>query len=180
MSLEVSNLDHLGLVAGIIDEIGIEAEVNRLIGEEVGEKISAGTVVKALLLNGLGFVSSPLYLFSRFWEGKSVEHLLGAGVKASYLNDDKIGRVMDKLYQFGVNELFVLISLKARQHYEVSTKIGHLDSTSFHVHGDYNYLEQPGRIKITHGYSRDHRRDLKPFMMDLMCTGDGGESLRSN
>ena len=174
MSIEVSNLDHLGLVAGILDEMGIEAEVNRRLGEEVGEKISAGKVVKAMILNGLGFVSSPLYLFSRFFEGKAVEHLLGAGVKAEYLNDDKMGRVMDRIYQFGVNELFVLISLKARQHYEVSTKIGHLDSTSFHVHGDYNYPEQPGRIKITYGYSRDRRPDLKQFMMDLMCTGDGG------
>ena len=71
MSLEVSNLDHLGLGAGIVDEMGIEAEVNRLLGQEVGEKISAGKVVKALLLNGLGFVSSPLYLFSRFFEGKA-------------------------------------------------------------------------------------------------------------
>ena len=155
MPLEVSNVDHLGLVAGIIDEVGIEAEVNRLIGEEVGEKISAGKVVKALILNGLGFVSSPLYLFSRFFEGKAVEHLLGEGVKAEYLNDDKIGRVMDKVYQLGVNELFVSIGLKGLKRYEVSTKIGHLDSTSFHVHGEYDYPEEPGRIKITHGYSRD-------------------------
>ena len=34
MSVEVSNLDHLGLVAGIIDEIGIERKINELIGEE--------------------------------------------------------------------------------------------------------------------------------------------------
>jgi len=71
MSVEVSNLDHLGLVAGIIDEIGIEEEVDRLLGKELGEKVSAGKVVKALILNGLGFVSSPLYLFSHFWDGKA-------------------------------------------------------------------------------------------------------------
>ena len=29
MSIEVSNIDHLGLVAGIIDEIGIEKKINR-------------------------------------------------------------------------------------------------------------------------------------------------------
>jgi len=49
------------------------------LGKEPGEKVSAGQVVKALILNGLGFVSSPLYLFSRFLEGKPVEHLFGAG-----------------------------------------------------------------------------------------------------
>jgi transposase len=33
--------------------------------------------------------------------------------------------------------------------------------------------EEPGTIHITHGYSRDHRPDLKQFMVDLMCSGDG-------
>lgn len=33
--------------------------------------------------------------------------------------------------------------------------------------------EEPDTIHITHGYSRDHRRDLKQFMVDLMCSGDG-------
>jgi len=31
--MEITNLDHLGLVAGIIDEIGIESIINRRLGE---------------------------------------------------------------------------------------------------------------------------------------------------
>ncbi len=31
----------------------------------------------------------------------------------------------------------------------------------------------PGHIEITKGYSRDHRPDLKQFIVDLMCSGDG-------
>ncbi|MDE5105953.1 MAG: DUF4277 domain-containing protein, partial [Trichodesmium sp. St17_bin3_1_1] len=76
MSIEVSNLDHLGLVAGIIDEIGIEQKINQLLGEELSEKITGGQAVKGMLLNGLGLVSSPLYLFSKFFEGKAIEHLI--------------------------------------------------------------------------------------------------------
>jgi hypothetical protein len=34
------------------------------------------------ILNGLGFVSAPMYLFSRFSEGKPTEHLLGEGVRS--------------------------------------------------------------------------------------------------
>ncbi|NER08705.1 MAG: DUF4277 domain-containing protein [Okeania sp. SIO3C4] len=77
-----SNLDHLGLVAGIIDEIGIEQKINQLLGEQLPEKITGGQAVKGMLLNGLGLVSSPLYLFSRFFEGKAIEHLIAQGVKA--------------------------------------------------------------------------------------------------
>jgi transposase len=55
--------------------------------------------VKAIILNGLGFVSKPLYLFPKFFEDKPIEHLLGKGIKSEEINDDKIGRVMDYLHK---------------------------------------------------------------------------------
>ena len=89
MSIEVSNIDHLGLVAGIIDEIDMEQKINQLLGEQLPEKITGGQVVKGMVLNGLGLVSSQLYLFSKFFEGKRIEHLIGKGVKTEYFNNDK-------------------------------------------------------------------------------------------
>jgi hypothetical protein len=47
--IEVKNLDHLGIVAGIIDELGIEDLVNQALGTDKREKISAGIIVKAKL-----------------------------------------------------------------------------------------------------------------------------------
>ena len=61
--MTVANLDHLGIVAGIIDEMGIAEEINTKIGRNSREKVSAGVMVKAMILNGLGFVSAPLYMF---------------------------------------------------------------------------------------------------------------------
>jgi transposase len=40
------------------------------------------------------------------------------------------------------------------------------------VDGKYENCESGG-IEITYGYSRDHRPDLKQFMMNLICVGDG-------
>ena len=54
----VPNLDHLGIVAGIIDEISLVEQVNQLVGQQPGEIVSPGQVVKAIILNGLGFVSA--------------------------------------------------------------------------------------------------------------------------
>ncbi len=65
-AITVSNLDHLGLVAGMIDELGIVEKINDLVGSQPGEKVSPGHAVKAMIINGLGLVSSPLYLFSKF------------------------------------------------------------------------------------------------------------------
>jgi len=61
--IKIKNIDHLGIVAGLIDEIGIVEIINHQLGIDVREKISSGTLVKSILINGLGFVSRPLYLF---------------------------------------------------------------------------------------------------------------------
>lgn len=134
--IKIKNIDHLGIVAGLIDEIGIVEIINSKLGIDVREKISAGILVKAILMNGLGFVSRPLYLFSQFFEDKGIETLLGTGIKADYINDDKIGRVMDKLYKYGLNKIFMEIVLAAIKKFQIDLKYAHLDSTSFHLHGE--------------------------------------------
>jgi hypothetical protein len=40
--IEIKNLDHLGIVAGIIDEIGIVEKVNELLGTDDRENINCG------------------------------------------------------------------------------------------------------------------------------------------
>ena len=189
-NLEIKNLNHLGIIAGIIDEIEIVEIINEQLGTDKKEIVNPGIIIKAIILNGLGFVSRPLYLFPQFFEDKATEHLLGKGILPEHLNDDKIGRVMDKCYDYGISELFLLIALAAAKKYQVNLGYSHLDSSSFSVHGEYKELlplltessssastqvdvvkEIP--IKITHGYSRDHRPDLKQFMLNMIVSGDG-------
>jgi transposase len=193
--IEIQNIDHLGIVAGIIDSIGIVEIINELIGVEKGEKVSAGQVVKAMIINGLGFVSKPLYMFPEYFETIACEHLIGAGIKPEYLNDDKLGRVMDKMFRKGLGTIFFIIALKAAKKFGVSLSTSHLDSSSMHVHGEYNTslpevifesqkvgdnqeleelaVKSPKEITITYGYSRDHRPDLKQFIIEMICSGDG-------
>jgi transposase len=159
-------------VAGLIDEIGVVEILNKRLGIDPREKVSTGVIVKAMLLNGLGFVSAPLYLFGQFFQGKATEQLLGEGVKPEHLNDDRLGNVLDELYAAGLSEIFLEISLAAANKFEIKRETAHLDSTSFHVDGEYKKSE-PGVIEITYGYSRDRRPDLKQFMMNLICVGDG-------
>ena len=86
--------------------------------------------------------------------------------------------MLDKLYKSGLNQIFVAIVLEVMKKYKLNVETTHLDSSSFHVHGQYETvktgeLEEPKVINITYGYSRDHRPDLKQFVMDLICTSDG-------
>jgi hypothetical protein len=51
-------------------------------------------------------VSRPLYLFSQFFEDKAIEKLNRRGINSEYLNDDKIGLLMDDIYKLGLTNLF--------------------------------------------------------------------------
>lgn len=64
--IEIQNLDHLGIVAGIIDAIGLVDIINELVGQSAQEKVSPGHVVKAMSLNGLGNVRQSFVYVSRF------------------------------------------------------------------------------------------------------------------
>jgi transposase len=108
--IDVQNIDHLGIIAAIIDDIGIVEIVDRELGSHPQEKVSAGQAVKAMILNCMGFLTAPLYLFSEFFTGKATEHLIGKGVKAEYLNESRLGRVMDQIYTYGITLLFVKIA----------------------------------------------------------------------
>jgi hypothetical protein len=72
---------------------------------------------------------------------------------------------MDKLSKYRLTKLFLIIALEVVIKYGVATKYFHLDSTSLHLHGEYNNcLNNLGQelgmnreylINITQGYSRD-------------------------
>ena len=72
--IEIENINHLGIIAGIIDELNIVDIINQELGIEEQEIVNSGEIVKAIILNGLGFVSQPLYLFPKFFEDKATEH----------------------------------------------------------------------------------------------------------
>ena len=63
MTIEVRNLDHLGLVAGLIDEIGIVELINEQLGEHLAQKISAGQVMFCLFTKLLKFLTCLMSVY---------------------------------------------------------------------------------------------------------------------
>ena len=61
------NLDHLGLIAGMVDELGLPKLIDTVIKQDHEQRqVSVGTCVKAMILNGPGFVNRVLYLMPHF------------------------------------------------------------------------------------------------------------------
>jgi Transposase len=97
-------LDHLGIVSAVCREINVASEIDRIVGVDPRQKVTCGEAVVAMVLNALGFVDRPLYLFPEFMGTKPVEILIREGLKAEDFNDDVLGRTLDKLYRAGPRE----------------------------------------------------------------------------
>ena len=170
-------LDHLGLVAGMSNELGIGAVLDQATQHNPEMHIvTVGNAVKAMVLNGLGFVNQQLYLVPMFFHNKPTHRLLGPGIEATHLNDDTLGRVLDTRYEAGVTELYRLIAVTAAQRLGLTPSFAHLDRPSFHLDGRYNSAEEPDAhvMHITRGYSRDHRPDLNHVRLDVIVEHQAG------
>lgn len=59
------------------------------------------------------------------------------------------GRVLDKLYVTGLSQSFTAIALEAAVKFDVCLNTVHLDSSSFHLHGEYKYDAERGSRLVT-------------------------------
>jgi len=172
------NLDHLGLVSGMIDELNLVSLLNGYLNTDgIKRDVSLGLMIKALVLNGLGFSQRTLYMVSHFFSDKPVEHLLGSGVSSSQLNDTSLGRCLDAIYDYGCTELYSNLSVSICKTLGLSPKVVHMDSTDFHLEGVYNSLSEDVSEKEIHlcrGYSRDHRPDCNQVVLNLIVENQAG------
>jgi transposase len=163
---ETKRIDHLGIVAGVCENIELINQIDAATGP-CERKVSCGQAVQAMVLNALGFSSRALYLMPDYLHNKPVDVLIGEGLKAEDFNDDSLGRTLDDLYESGVTEVFGQVATHALNQYGISVRFAHLDTSSFHLHGEYEEQE-PQAIEIVRGYSKDHRPDLKQVVLSLI------------
>jgi transposase len=178
---ESKSLAHLGLVAGMIDELHIVENIDKQLQlDGVSREVSIGTICKALILNGLGFSQRTLYMVTSFFEDKPIDILLGESIKASQLNDTVLGRGLDAIHAYGCTELYAYLAPELCRILGLDGKVAHMDSTDFHVDGVYNsnQSEVDGKlIRLTQGYSRDHRPDLNQVVLNLIVECQAGIAL---
>jgi transposase len=178
-AVRVERLDHLGLIAAVINDLGLVSLIDARLKPDDQEAITPGEAVKGMILNGLGFANRPLSLSPQFFANKPLDLLFRPDVTAEMFNRFKLGRTLDEVNTYGSDLLFSEIALVVCQQEAIDQRFNHLDTTSFSLTGDYVPESDQQAITITHGYSQDHRPDLKQAVVELMVSQDGGGPLVS-
>jgi len=174
---EIKNLDHLGLIAAQFDDLGLVELIDSMVPQDKEKRtVSLGQSVKAMVINGLGFANHTLYLMPEFFADKPIERLIGPGITADDLNQNLFGRNLDVIHEFDVTQFYMRLSAHTVRQLELPCLGAHIDTTSFHVDGDYNSDRDAneGVVKITKGYSRDHRPDLNQVGLQLIVENQAG------
>jgi transposase len=138
--------------------------------------LPTGTVLAVLLCNLL-LAREPLYGIAAWAASFVPEHLGLLPGQAALLNDDRCGRALNHLYRADRASLFTAITLRVIRIFQLTLRQLHQDTTTITFSGEYQ--DQPPAVqsdrpaRITRGYNKDHRPDLKQLLYNRTITADG-------
>jgi transposase len=143
----------------------------------------APTTGVMLLLKNVLLCREPLYGIGE-WAARYAPEALGfADTQLPSLNDDRVGRCLDRLFQSDVSALVLALATHVVREFQVDLDELHNDSTTITFHGAYADAAQEEkrgqrtRMAITWGYNKDHRPDLKQLLYILTVARDGAVPL---
>ncbi|MGK2855295.1 MAG: IS1634 family transposase [Microbacteriaceae bacterium] len=166
------------IVNYLLDRLGLPG----LLGEALGEvdartKLAPAAAIRLVITNLL-LGREPLYALGE-WAVRYDPALLGlSDAEVAAINDDRVGRALDALFDADRASLLTAVMLAAISEFDIDTTRLHNDSTSISVHGAYRDAvgtQRAGKPTpvITQGHSKDHRPDLKQLVWILTVSADG-------
>src|SRR6266702_1173884 len=135
-------------------------------------------VVIASVVANLAVGHRPLYSLSEWWAAAYAPALLHLGEDGpGLLNDDRVGRVLDRLFLADRGSLLTELMVGVTGEFAIDCSRLHNDSTSVSVHGAYQAaggtpVAGTPVPAITFGHSKDHRPDLKQLVFILTVSAD--------
>jgi transposase len=134
-------------------------------------------VVLCVLVTNLLLARQPLYALPDWVKRRVPEHLGLQADQVNFFNDDRVGRALDHLRRADRATLLTALILDVVHEFKIDLSEFHQDTTTVTVHGDYlgqPPLEQANRPpRITFGYNKDHRPDLKQLVYSVTISSDG-------
>jgi transposase len=132
-----------------------------------------------LLVRNLLISREPLYGVGE-WAARHDTHWLDlSDEQLPALNDDRVGRALDRHFDADVAALVLDVAAHAVNAFDVTLDELHNDSTTVTFHGGYENaarertLRGKLRLAVTGGHNKDHRPDLKRLLYILTVSCDG-------
>src|SRR5262250_2036593 len=110
-AVRVERLDHFGLIASVIKDVGLISMIDARLVPDEQEEITPGEAMAGMILNGLGFANRPLSLTPQFFANQPLDLLFREGVRAEMFNRFQLGRTLEEVYAYGWDLLFSALAV---------------------------------------------------------------------
>jgi hypothetical protein len=178
LRLESARIGALPLINAFYDRLGLPALLEAALPvTDPRLKLAPATAIRLVVTNLL-IGREPIYGLCE-WAARYSPELLGLSeADLAVLNDDRIARALDALFDADRASLLTAVVLAAVRGFNIDTSRLHNDSTSIAVSGVYRTArgqQQRGKPTpaIAFGHSKDHRPDLKQLVWILTVADDG-------
>jgi len=169
VSVSAYDASYLPILRAYADKLDLQSTIDECINGEM--EISPGLVVKAMVLDA-GTGRTPLFRLNDYFRDKDREVLLGEDIPPEKLRDHTLGRVLDRLYDFGTRKILTRIAAAGLKLARIEQSGVHFDTTSIRTWGDFD-PEKDDPVLMTYGHSKDRRPDLKQFVISLLTVKGG-------
>jgi len=167
LEIRAVKLGALPIIRHFTDRLGLRRALEAYVPKDSREKVPASDTLYAILCNVI-LERFPLYKMGEWCQEREVLSPDLCGV----LNDDRVGRALDRLFRSDRATLITDVVLRAIEEFELNMDRLHNDSTSLKFFGEYEQL-RPKAARPKRGHSKDHRPDLKQLVFSLTICGDG-------
>jgi transposase len=173
-SLRVERLDHLGVIASVIKDIGLSDMINARLVPDAQEVITPGEAMAGMILNGLGFANRPLSLPPQFFAHKPLALVWREGMHAEMFQRFPLARPLDEAYADGCELCFPALALAVCAQAGLALRFNPRDPTSLSLSGADVPARDAQAMSLTHGDARAHRPALQQAVLDLLVSPAGG------
>lgn len=179
--LQAYSVGSIPIINHFMRRLGLEDILARELTPAGDPRIEPARSIVVLLRN-IVQGRKPVYGVGE-WAGAYHPEVIGLSPEeAGSLNDDRIGRALDALFDADRASMLTEIVVRAIREFKLDVSQLHNDSTTIQFYGAYeNAAGNPQRgretttttPRITYGHSANHRPDLKQLLWTLTVTADG-------
>lgn len=171
-------LGALPIVNHFLTRMGVAGHLDAYLPNNDGRLRLAPAVVIAAVVRNIIISHRPVYALGE-WATPYAPELLGLGTAdATALNDDRVGRMLDRLFDADRATMITEAVLGVIRNFDIDVSQLHNDSTTVTLTGAY--LDADGHARggkatpaVRYGHNKDFRPDLKQLLFILTISADG-------
>ena len=124
------------------------------------------------MITGILFQALQLYRLCKFASDRTALSVILPGITPEEYFDDRLADTLDALFDYGIGNLETLVTQRMINEFNIESDLCHNDTTSASVYGECSKNKTANSIKISFGYSKKHRQDLKQLVWSLSVSSD--------